>query len=201
MKTIQTVCVYCGSGPGLNPAYVSAAEAFGRSLAEEGLRLVYGGGSLGLMGTLARSVLRHGGKVTGIIPEFLVSREKMLRDVDEHIVTEDMHTRKRTMFERSDAFVALPGGLGTLEETVEMLTWSQLGQHEKPVLLANISNFWQPLIALLTHMRGEEFIREGLMAHYLVAEEVAEIVPALREAVAGRKSADQGAGEPSLSNL
>lgn len=202
MKTIQTICVYCGSGPGINPAYVSAAESFGQILADEGVRLVYGGGSLGLMGTLARSVLRNGGKVTGIIPEFLVAREKMLRDVDELIVTEDMHTRKRAMFEHSDAFVALPGGIGTLEETVEMLTWSQLGQHEKPVLLANIADFWNPLIRLLEHMRAEEFIREGLTANYLVAGEVPEIIPALELALnGGVKPADQGAGAPSLSNL
>lgn len=202
MKTIQTICVYCGSGPGLNPDYVSAADSFGRILAEKDIRLVYGGGSLGLMGTLARSVLRHGGKVTGIIPEFLVAREKMLRDVDDLIVTDDMHTRKRTMFERADAFVALPGGIGTLEETVEMLTWSQLGQHEKPVLLANIAEFWNPLILLLKHMRAEEFIREGLMANYLVANKVSEIVPALISALnGGDKSTDQGAGAPSLSNL
>lgn len=202
MKTIQTICVYCGSGPGVNPNYVSAADSFGQILASEQIRLVYGGGSLGLMGTLARSVLRHGGKVTGIIPEFLVAREKMLRDVDDLIVTEDMHTRKRTMFERADAFVALPGGLGTLEETVEMLTWSQLGQHEKPVLLANIADFWTPLIRLLTHMRSEEFIREGLMANYLVTEKVSEIIPTLHLALnGGKQPADQGAGAPSLSNL
>lgn len=202
MKTIRTVCVYCGSGPGVNPDYVSAADSFGRILAEEDVRLVYGGGSLGLMGTLARSVLRHGGKVTGIIPEFLVAREKMLRDVDDLVITEDMHTRKRTMFERADAFVALPGGVGTLEETVEMLTWSQLGQHEKPVLLANIADFWKPLIRLLEHMREEDFIRQELPANYLVAGEVGEIIPALRIALnGGKKPADQGAGAPSLSNL
>jgi hypothetical protein len=202
MKTIQTICVYCGSGPGVNPDYVSAADSFGKILAEEGVRLVYGGGSLGLMGTLARSVLRHGGKVTGIIPEFLVAREKMLRDVDELIVTEDMHTRKRTMFEHSDAFVALPGGIGTLEETVEMLTWSQLGQHEKPVLLANIADFWNPLIRLLRHMQDEEFIREGLTANYIIANEVSGIIPELRAAIErGKRPADQGAGAPSLSNL
>jgi len=204
MSRIHAICVYCGSGPGRNAAYAAAARAFGGILAAEQIRLIYGGGSLGLMGTLARSVIEHGGKVTGIIPEFLVARERMMREVDELLVTEDMHERKRTMFERADAFVALPGGLGTLEETVEMLTWSQLGQHDKPVLLANIADFWQPLIALLRHMRQEEFIREGLMARYLIAETVEDIVPTLRQALATSEPADQGtegAGAPSLNNL
>jgi hypothetical protein len=201
MNRINAVCVYCGSGSGTDPAYAEAARALGRVLAAERIRLVYGGGSLGLMGTLARSVLEHGGKVTGIIPEFLVARERMMREVDELLVTEDMHSRKRAMFDRADGFVALPGGLGTLEETLEMLTWSQLGQHEKPVVLANISGFWKPLIALMRHMRAEEFIREGLMARYWVADTVEQIVPTMRKAVAICRPADQGAGAPSLSNL
>jgi uncharacterized protein (TIGR00730 family) len=201
MTRIQAVCVYCGSGIGTNPAYAEAARTLGRILAAAQIRLVYGGGSLGLMGTLARSVREHGGKVTGIIPQFLVARERMMRDVDELLVTEDMHTRKRAMFDRADGFVALPGGLGTLEETVEMLTWAQLGQHEKPVVLANIGGFWEPLIALMAHMRDEEFIREGLMARYFVADTVEAIVPTLKKAAAICKPADQGAGAPSLSNL
>ena len=201
MSTIRALCVYCGSGPGTDPAYLAAARALGGILAAENIRLVYGGGSLGLMGALARSVIEHGGKVTGIIPEFLVARERMMREVDELLVTEDMHTRKRAMFERADGFIALPGGLGTLEETVEMLTWSQLGRHEKPILLANIANFWQPLIALMTHMREEEFIREGLMAGYFVADTVEDIVPTLKKAIAASKPVDQGAGAPSLNNL
>jgi len=201
MSRISAICVYCGSGLGTDPAYGEAARALGRILAAERIRLVYGGGSLGLMGTLARSVMEHGGKVTGIIPEFLVAREHMMREVDELLMTEDMHSRKRLMFDRADGFVALPGGLGTLEETVEMLTWSQLGQHEKPVVLANIAGFWEPLIALMTHMRAEAFIREGLMARYFVAETVEQIVPTMKKAIATRKPADQGAGAPSLSNL
>ncbi|MDP2621598.1 MAG: TIGR00730 family Rossman fold protein [Hyphomicrobiales bacterium] len=201
MTRIQAVCVYCGSGLGTDPAYAEAARGFGRILAAAQIRLVYGGGSLGLMGTLARSVIEHGGKVTGIIPQFLVARERMMREVDELLVTEDMHARKRAMFDRADGFVALPGGLGTLEETVEMLTWAQLGQHEKPVVLANIAGFWQPLIALMTHMRAEAFIREGLMARYFVAETVEQIVPTLKKAAAICKPTDQGAGAPSFSNL
>ena len=159
MNTIRTVCVYCGSGPGTNPRFVEAAIAFGKTLAENGIRLVYGGGSVGLMGAVAKSVLDHGGKVTGIIPEFLTARENALKRVQELIVTPDMHERKRLMFERSDAFVALPGGVGTLEELVEQLTWQQLGRHSKPILLANIDGFWEPLLALLAHMRETAFIR------------------------------------------
>src|SRR3712207_2345887 len=125
MSEIRSICVYCGSGFGGNPAFVEAAAALGQSMAEQGISLVYGGGNVGLMGTVARSVLDHGGHVTGIIPDFLKSREKMLDDVQETIVVSDMHTRKRLMFEKADAFVALPGGIGTLEELVEQMTWAQ----------------------------------------------------------------------------
>ena len=152
MAVLKTVCVYCGSGTGADPIYGEAARELGRRFAETGIRLVYGGGSVGLMGEIASAVLRHGGHVTGIIPRFLSERERLLRGVDELIVTEDMHARKRLMFERAEAFVALPGGIGTLEELVEILTWSQLGRHEKPVLLANIGGFWNPLLALFAHM-------------------------------------------------
>src|SRR2546430_2054074 len=113
MSTIKSICVYCASGPGNDPAYVQAATEFGRILGENGIRLIYGGGSVGLMGALADSVLDHGGHVTGVIPEFLVDREHMLLRVQERIITPDMHARKQTMFERADAFVALPGGIGT----------------------------------------------------------------------------------------
>ena len=181
---IKTVCVYCGSGPGTNPHFVETAIAFGKTLAEHGIRLVYGGGSVGLMGAIAKSTLDHGGLVTGIIPDFLRSREHMLSRVQEMIVTPDMHERKRLMFEHSDAFVALPGGIGTLEELVEQMTWQQLGRHTKPVLLANIDGFWEPLIALLAHMRETEFIRASMDIDILKAERVEDIVPRLRAAAA-----------------
>jgi uncharacterized protein (TIGR00730 family) len=184
MKKIRTVCVYCGSGPGTNPHFIEAAIALGKALAENSIRLVYGGGSIGLMGAVATSVLDHGGTVTGIIPDFLTTRENALTRVQEMIVTPDMHERKRLMFERSDAFVALPGGIGTLEELVEQLTWQQLGRHSKPVLLANIDGFWEPLLALLAHMRGTEFIRPSLAVDILKAERVADILPRLRAAAA-----------------
>jgi uncharacterized protein (TIGR00730 family) len=136
------------------------------------------------MGAIAKSTLDHGGSVTGIIPDFLRSREHMLTRVQEMIVTPDMHERKRLMFEHSDAFVALPGGVGTLEELVEQMTWQQLGRHTKPVLLANIDGFWEPLIALLAHMRQTEFIRPALNIDILKAERVEDIVPRLRAAAA-----------------
>jgi uncharacterized protein (TIGR00730 family) len=185
MSKIRTVCVYCGSGPGTDPRFVEGAKAFGRILAENGIRLVYGGGSIGLMGAIATSVLDHGGTVTGIIPDFLTIRENALKRVQELIITPDMHERKRLMFEHSDAFVALPGGIGTLEELVEQLTWQQLGRHSKPVLLANIEGFWEPLFALLAHMRATQFIRASLAVDILKAERVEDILPRLMEA-AGR---------------
>ncbi|MDR6305764.1 hypothetical protein GGQ85_003488 [Nitrobacter vulgaris] len=185
MNTIKTVCVYCGSGPGTNPNFVEAAVDFGRALARNKVGLVYGGGSVGLMGAIATATLDHGGIVTGIIPDFLTAREHALSRVQEMIVTRDMHERKRLMFERSDAFVALPGGVGTLEELVEQLTWQQLGRHSKPIMLANVDGFWEPLLALLAHMRDTAFIRPTLAVNVLQADRVEDILPKLRIAASG----------------
>jgi uncharacterized protein (TIGR00730 family) len=184
MSDIRSVCVYCGSGPGTDPAFIEAARQFGKELAENGIRLIYGGGKVGIMGAISETVLQHGGKVTGIIPEFLVAREHA-RESGDLLVTRDMHERKRKMFEMADAFVAMPGGVGTLEEIVEQITWVQLGRHKKPVLLANIQSFGDPLCALLEHMRTLEFIRGGLEFDLLVAKRVPEILPMLRNAAAG----------------
>ncbi|HEY8564649.1 MAG TPA: TIGR00730 family Rossman fold protein [Beijerinckiaceae bacterium] len=183
MANLRTICVYCGSGHGGDPAFAQAATGLGRAMAEAGIGLVYGGGNVGLMGLTARAVLDHGGHVTGIIPDFLKSRERMLDDVQETIVVPDMHTRKRLMFERADAFVALPGGIGTLEELVEQMTWAQLGRHTKPILMLSVSGFWKPLLVLLAHMRESGFIRPGLELNYLVAERVEEVLPALTQAM------------------
>lgn len=150
-------------------------------MAEANIGLVYGGGSLGLMGEIARTVLDCGGRVTGIIPEFLSQREKMLKDVQDLIVTHSMHERKQIMFERSDAFVALPGGVGTLEELVEQLTWSQLGQHRKPIVLGDIDGFWSPLLSLIDHMREEAFIRAGLEVSLTTVKDAHDIVPTILE--------------------
>jgi len=194
--SLRNICVYCGSGEGSNPAYVAAAHTLGKAMADAGIGLVYGGGSLGLMGEVARTVLAEGGRVTGIIPSFLSHKERMLRAVQELIVVEDMHERKRLMFERSDAFVALPGGIGTLEELVEQLTWSQLGRHTKPIVLANIAGFWEPFRTLLAHMRTEAFIRPGLEVRYIVVERAQDILPALTTATAAAGNRDQGEGVP-----
>ena len=183
MNEIRTLCVYCGSGSGTDPAFAEAARRLGKILADHRIGLVYGGGSVGLMGALATSVLDHGGTVTGVIPEFLTDHEQMMGRVQEVIVTSDMHERKRIMFERADAFVALPGGVGTLEELVEQITWAQLGRHKKPILVANIERFWEPFCALLDHMRKVEFIRAGLTIDLLVADRVEDILPKLTEAV------------------
>ena len=184
MREIKSVCVYCGSGAGSDPIFAEAAHALGRELARHDLRLVYGGGDVGLMGTVARAVLEHGGYVTGIIPDFLKAREAMIDEAQETIVVPDMHTRKQMMFERADAFIALPGGIGTLEELVEQMTWAQLGRHTKPILMLSIADFWKPLLVLLAHMRESGFIRPGLELSYLVAERVEEIVPMLGKAAA-----------------
>jgi uncharacterized protein (TIGR00730 family) len=182
MNHIAKVCVYCGSGAGTDPSFLECAKAFGHALAEQGIGLVYGGGNIGLMGAVAHAVLERGGHVTGIIPDFLKARERLLDEVQETIIVSDMHTRKRLMFEKADAFVALPGGIGTLEELVEQMTWAQLGRHNKPILLLNIKGFWRPLLVLLAHMRELGFIRPGLELSYLVAERIEEVVPMLTAA-------------------
>ena len=176
---VRNICVYCGSNGGLNPAYAEAARGLGQLMAEASVGLVYGGGGLGLMGELARSVIEHGGRVTGIIPGFLSEKERMLRDADELIVVEDMHQRKKLMFDRSDAFVALPGGIGTLEELVEQLTWAQLGRHAKPIVLVDIAGFWAPFLALIQHMKAESFIRPSMDVRFHKVERVEDVLPAI----------------------
>ena len=191
MNTIRSVCVYCGSGPGANPHFVEAATAFGRLLAESDIRLVYGGGTKGIMGAVADGAMRAGGKVTGIIPRFLMSKEateSALGRLDDLIVTDNMHERKHLMFEKSDAFVALPGGIGTVEEIVEIMTWGQLGRHRKPMVFANINNFWNPMLELLNHMSGEGFIHTSHLVKPLIIDNVDEIVPAILKA----GSSDEG---------
>ena len=179
---IRKICVYCGSGPGTDPAFIESARAFGAILAKNGVGLVFGGGAVGMMGAIAKSVIDHGGTVTGVIPGFLVAREHAMRGADNLIVTRDMHERKRKMFEMADAFVAMPGGIGTLEEVVEQITWVQLGRHRKPILLANIKNFWEPLCALIDHMKSLEFIRDDLNFDLLVADRIDDILPMLQRA-------------------
>ncbi len=190
---IRSICVYCGSQPGRDPAYIAAGRALGKSIAAHGLRLVYGGGTKGIMGAVAAGVLSNGGEVTGIIPEFLVDMEATrhsLGQLNELIVTRDMHERKHKMFERSDAFVTLPGGIGTLEEIVEIMTWGQLGRHEKPMVFANIGGFWDPMLSLVNHMRAEGFIHRANLVQPMVISEVDDIVPAILERDELRASSD-----------
>src|SRR5215813_12454932 len=196
MSKINAVCVYCGSSAGTEPAFGEAAGRLGRIFAENGVRLIYGGGSVGLMGILADAVLAHGGKATGIIPDFLTQRERPRRLGQDLIVTRDMHERKRTMFERADAFVALPGGIGTLEELVEQLTWAQLGRHRKPILIANIDGYWDPLLTLVAHMHEREFVPDSLAVNFLVTERIEDILPVLQKAAGGRAEAEKALAIP-----
>jgi uncharacterized protein (TIGR00730 family) len=176
MNLQPNVCVFCGSGPGRNPAYVAGARELGQAIAESGVGLVYGGGSNGLMGEVARSVQASGGRVLGIIPEFLSAKERIFTEANELVVTATMHERKMTMFERSDGFIVLPGGMGTLEELAEISTWAQLERHKKPIILCNIERYWDPLLVLLNHMRAEHFIRPGLELKVDVKETPMEAV-------------------------
>jgi uncharacterized protein (TIGR00730 family) len=182
MEAIRNVCVYCGSSAGADPRFSEAADALGRALAEAGVGLVFGGGGDGLMGRVARATLEGGGRVTGIIPKFLVKREHVVAGAQDLVVVDTMHERKQLMFERADAFIALPGGVGTLEELVEQLTWVQLQRHRKPVLLADIAGFWRPLLSLFAHMRNLGFIREEFEVRYLVAEKIEDALPMLQTA-------------------
>jgi hypothetical protein len=181
------ICVYCGASSGNDPSHEAAARQLGRIIATAGHGLVYGGGNTGLMGAVAQACREAGGRVVGVIPEFLVTQEKLNQRADEIIITRDMHQRKMTMFERSDAFVALPGGIGTLEELVEQLTWAQLGRHLKPVVLADVGGFWRPLMSMLAHMRMGGFIRDGLDPHLLVAEKTVDIVPIIERSIQRRR--------------
>ena len=190
---IKNICVYCGSGRGSKPVYAEAARLLGRSMAEQGIGLVYGGASVGLMGEIARAALQAGGHVTGIQPANLPAHEVPLASVHEFIEVPSLHERKMLMFERADAFVALPGGVGTLEELVEQITWVQLGHHRKPILIANIDDYWSPLLRLFDQMGELGFISAAMNISFLVAERAEDIIPTLQQAVA-LAAGDQKAG-------
>ena len=200
MAELRSICVYCGSNAGVRPDYAETAEALGRAIAGAGLRLVYGGGAVGLMGILARAAMAAGGLVTGVIPQFLKDRELMLREVNDLIVTADMHERKKLMFDRSDAFVALPGGIGTLEEVVEMMTWAQLDQHVKPVLILNLNGFYDPLVALFRHMQAEGFLSKEFAGSrnplpVTFVDTVDAVVPTIRAELAKTPQVELEAGD------
>ncbi len=179
MPQIRAVVVFCGAQPGHLPAYREAARALGTGLAAAGIRLIYGGGQVGLMGAVADAVLAAGGAVTGVIPDFLTHREVAHPGASDMIITDSMHTRKRRMFELADAFVTLPGGLGTLDETFEIITWRQLGLHDKPVLLCDIVGSARPLVAAMEATIEEGFARPDIRDLYEVVDGVATLLARL----------------------
>src|SRR5690625_5063415 len=185
MPLPRSLCLYCGSSPGANPAYLQAASDLGQFLAERQIRLVYGGGRVGLMGAAADSCMRAGGEVLGIIPDFLLRHEVGHTGLTELQVVDTMHERKMRMAEHADAFCILPGGLGTLEELFEVLTWRQLGLHDKPIILLDIAGYWEPLIQLIRRQAEEGFLRSEHLALLCRIREVRELEDALRQGLAG----------------
>jgi len=179
MAVIKRLCVYCGSSTGVDAAYREAAARLGTLLAESGVELVYGGSRLGLMGVLADAALAAGGRVTGIIPSHLHDRELAHAGISHMIVVASMHERKQRMFEFADAFAVLPGGLGTLDETIEMLTWRQLGLHGKPVIIADVAGYWAPLIGLFEHAIARGFAAASSRDFYRVVARVEDVLPTL----------------------
>jgi uncharacterized protein (TIGR00730 family) len=177
---MKSVCVYCGSSFGVKPVYTEAAKAFGRALVAAGLTLVYGGGRVGLMGVIADEVLSAGGSVVGVIPELLVSKEVGHEGLTELHIVPDMHKRKKMMADLSDAFVALPGGAGTLEELFEVYTWAQLGYHQKPIALFNIDGYYDPLISMLTHTVQEGFMQRTYFDILQIASDAGELIGKLK---------------------
>jgi uncharacterized protein (TIGR00730 family) len=180
MPQIRSVCVYCGSAGAVDQRYRTAAEEIGRSLAAAGIALVFGGGRIGLMGIAADAALAVGGQVIGVIPAALRDRELAHQGVSELVVVDTMHDRKRVMAERADAFAVLPGGIGTLDEMFEMLTWRQLGLHDKPIFLIDVAGYWQPLRVLLDHIVEQRFAKSLVPRLVEIVPNVAALMTALR---------------------
>lgn len=178
MSKLRAVCVYCGSSNRVDNQYLALAEETGRALARRGIRLVYGGGGVGLMGATARAAHGMGGSVLGIMPRFLLQKERIFEDV-EHRIVEDMHTRKQMMFDESDAFIVLPGGIGTLEEAVEMLSWARLGLHAKPMAFIDRDGFWEPFFHLIEHIIDGGFTPEDFRSALLHSSHPDEALDAL----------------------
>lgn len=179
MSKIKSACVYCGSSSTSNPIFDAPTIELGQELAKSGITLVYGGGSPGLMGKVANSCLDAGGSVIGIIPDHILKLEVRHNQLTELHVVDNMHTRKMMMADKADSFVIMPGGLGTLDEAFEIMTWKYLGVHNKPVIIANIDGYWDPLIALIHHMNKHKFVREEHMNTYVEAKTVAEVMEIL----------------------
>jgi len=177
---LSSVCLFCGSSDGTNPRHRRDAARFGSQLAEAGLRLVYGGGGIGLMGVTARAAMDAGGEVIGVLPEDLERREVGMHDITELIIVDSMHARKKKMFDLSDAFVVLPGGVGTLDETIEMITWAQLHIHRKPIVIVDGDGYWQKFIELLAHVIEEGFAPQRTADMYSVVDNIDHTLPRIR---------------------
>ena len=186
--TRASICVFCGARSGVNPAHAKAAEVTGRAIAENGWRLVYGAGDVGLMGEVARSAQRAGAPTFGVIPTLLMGHEKGKRDLTQFVITEDMHERKKVMFMNSDAVVVLPGGAGSLDEFFEVLTWAQIGLHGKPIFLVSVEGFWQPLVDLVDHVIAQGFAAPALRDHFTVVADVPALEAALEAALSRRQA-------------
>ncbi|WP_321391624.1 TIGR00730 family Rossman fold protein [Emcibacter sp.] len=181
MANIESICVYCGSKTGNNGKFSTLARNLGHLMAEQNIRLVYGGGSIGLMGIIARAVMEKGGSVTGVIPGHLEDLEVGEKNLTDKFVVNNMHERKRMMFDHSDAFVILPGSIGTLDETIEMVTWKQLQLHDKPIILLNADNYWDPFIKMLKNIISEGFMTEHTMSLFEVISDLDELLPLLEK--------------------
>ena len=188
MQQIRSVCVYCGSAGAVDQRYRAAADELGHNLAAAGIKLVFGGGRIGLMGIAADAALAAGGQVIGVIPASLRDKELAHQGVSELVVVDTMHDRKRVMAERSDAFAVLPGGIGTLDETFEILTWRQLRLHDKPIFLVDIAGYWQPLRALLDHIVAQHFATSLVPRLVEIVPSVPALMVALAQTASGRKT-------------
>lgn len=181
MTDIRSLCVYCGSRKGPDDSYVEISRNFGTIMAREKISLVYGGGTIGLMGVVAKAVTEGGGSVISVIPGHLDDIEVGYREADEYLVVPDMHSRKKLMFDRSDGFVVLPGGLGTLDEMIEVITWIQLGLHRKPVILVNHDNYWDPFLSLVDHTIALGFAGPSARQFFTVVDAIEDVLPAVRQ--------------------
>ncbi len=184
MTQLRSVCVFCGSRPGIHSAYADDARALGALIATQGWRLVYGAGDVGLMGEVARAAQLAGAKSLGVIPTHLMRREQGKRDLTTLVITEDMHERKKVMFMNSDAIVVLPGGAGTLDEFFEVLTWRQIGLHDKPIFLLNTANYWTPLIDLMDHVIAQGFAEDAMKGYSTLVADMPALAARLRAALA-----------------
>ncbi|MFN4153545.1 MAG: TIGR00730 family Rossman fold protein [Paracoccaceae bacterium] len=181
MTPLRSVCVFCGSRPGLLPAYADAARTLGHGIAEHGWRLVYGAGDVGLMGEVARAAMAAGARTMGVIPTHLMGTEKGKRDLGQLVITEDMHERKKVMFMNSDAIVVLPGGAGSLDEFFEVLTWRQIGLHTKPIFLLDTEGYWQPLIHLMDHVIAHGFAEPHLRNSFTAVPDVPGLLARIKD--------------------